>query len=530
MFQRALAAFAAIFLLAAPIASAEVVLNRGNAGGDPFSLDPHNTQGTWENNIVGDMLEGLATEDVNGKIIPGAAESWTISPDGMVWTFKMRQSAVWSDGTPVTSDDFVYSWRRLMDPATAAQYASILYVVKNAEAVNGGKMPLDQLGVAAPDPGTLVVTLEHPAPYFDGIVAHQATFPVPKWQIEKFGNDWIKAGNYVSNGAFTLVEWRVQEYVRLAKNPVYHDAANIKVDIVNWVPINDVNAALKRYRAGEVDMHDNFPTIQLKQLKQTMGDEVKNSLYLATSYLTFNQRNAPFNDIRVREAVSLAYDRQTMTDRIFQLGEPVACSIVPPETANYEKGATSPDCRMATQAERNEKAKQLLAEAGYGPGSPLAFRFYTTTDPDSKRAAATAQTMWRQVGIEAEIVANEPATHYNQHLQVANFEVATAAWVGDYDDPETFLFMFESTNKGFNYGGWSNAKYDELMAQERKEQDAVKRAAIMREAEQILLDDYGVAPTRFRFNNYLVKPYVKGWSGNMRGVNRSRWISIEGRP
>ena len=529
MFQRALAAFAALFLIAAPAASAEVVLNRGNAGGDPFSLDPHNTQGTWENFIVGDMLEGLATEDVEGQIMPGAAESWTVSPDGLTWTFKMRQGAVWSDGTPVTADDFVYSWRRLMDPKTAAQYASILYVVKNAEAVNAGKMPLEDLGVAAPDPGTFVVTLEHPAPYFDGIVAHQATFPVNKAAIEKFGNDWIKPGNMVTNGPFTLVDWRVQEYVRLAKNPKYYDAANIKIDTVNWIPINDVNAGLKRYRAGEVDIYDNFPTQQFKQLKQTLGDQVKNAPYLATSYLIFNQRNAPFNDVRVREAISLAYDRQTMTDRIYQLGEPVACALVPPETANYEKGATSPDCKFASQAERVAKAKELLAEAGYGPDNKLTFRLYTTTDPDSKRAAATAQTMWRQVGIEAELVFNEPATHYNQHLQVANFEVATAAWVGDYNDPETFLFMFETNNKGFNYGGYSNAKYDELMAKERLEPDAAKRAAIMREAEQILLDDYGVAPTRFRFNNYLVKPYLKGWTGNMRGVNRSRWMSIEGR-
>lgn len=530
MALRAIAALlAALFWAALAPASAEIVLNRGNAGGDPFSLDPHNTQGTWENNIVGDMLEGLATEDVEGKIIPGAAESWTISEDGLTWTFKMRQGAVWSDGTPVTSDDFVYSWRRLMDPNTAAQYASILYVIKNAEAVNGGKLPLDQLGVAAPDPQTLVVTLEHPAPYFDGIVAHQATFPVPKWQIEKFGNDWIKAGNYVSNGPFTLVEWRVQEYVRLAKNPKYHDAANVKVDVVNWIPINDFAAGVKRFKTGEVDIFDAYPNSQKKALEKELGSEVTAAPYLGTSYITFNQRQDVFKDVRVREALSLAIDRQTITDRIFQLGEPIACAIVPPETANYEKGATSPDCRMGSQKERVDRAKQLLAEAGYGPGNPLTFRLYTTQDLDSKKAAAAMQSMWRQVGANAEIVANEPATHYNQHLQAANFDVATAAWIGDYNDPETFLFMFESNNKGFNYGAWSNAQYDELMRQERMEPDAAKRATIMRNAEQILLDDYGVAPTRFRFNPYLVKTYLKGWVGNIRGVNRSRWMSIEGR-
>ena len=529
MALRAIAALlAALFLAAAPV-SAEVVLNRGNAGGDPFSLDPHQTQGTWENFIVGDMLEGLATEAEDGSLIPGAAESWTISPDGLTWTFKMRQGAVWSDGTPVTADAFVFSWRRLMDPATAAQYASILYVVKNAEAVNAGKMPLDQLGVAAPDPQTLVVTLSHPAPYLDGLVAHQATFPVPRWQIEKVGADWIKPGNYVSNGPFTLVDWRVQEYVRLAKNPTYYDAANVKVDVVNWIPINDVNSGLKRYRTGEIDMYDSFPTAQKKQLVAAMGDEVKLAPYLAVSYITFNQRQKPFDDVRVRQALSFGYDRQTITERIYQLGEPVACAIVPPDTANYEKGAVSPDCAIATQEERVAAAKALLAEAGYSESNPLVFRFYTSSDNDSKRAAAAAQAMWKTIGVTAEIVSNEPATHYNQHLQTANFEVGTAAWVGDFNDPETFLFMFESNNKGFNYGGWSNAQYDELMRQQRMEPDAAKRAAIMREAEQILLDNYGVAPTRFRFNQFLVKTYLKGFTGNVRGVNRSRWMSIEGR-
>lgn len=527
MVLRALAGLIAAILLSAVPASAEVVLNRGNAGGDPFSLDPVNTQGTWENNIVGDMLEGLATEDVNGDIIPGAAESWVVSPDGLTWTFTMRKGAVWSDGTPVTSDDFVYSWRRLEDPNTAAQYASILYVVKNAEAANAGKMPLDQLGVAAPDPGTLVVTLEHPAPYLDGLVAHQATFPVPKWQIEKFGKDWIKADNYVSNGAFMLVEWRVQEYVRLKKNPRYYDAANVKVDIVNWIPINDVQTALKRFRVGEVDMHDNFPNKDYEELKKEMPEEVKAALYLATSYITFNQRRKPFDDVRVREALSLAVDRQTITEKIYRLGEPIACSIVPPETANYEKGATSPDCRMASQAERVEKAKALLAEAGYGPDHPLEFEYFTSSDNDSKRAAAAVQSMWRAIGVQADIVTNEPQTHYNQHLQTYDFDVASAAWVGDYNDPETFLFMFESNNAGFNYGGWKNPQYDELMRQERQEADKTKRASIMRQAEQILLDDYGVAPTRFRFNPYLVHTYLKGWTGNMRGVNRSRWMEID---
>ncbi|MCC6918740.1 MAG: peptide ABC transporter substrate-binding protein [Alphaproteobacteria bacterium] len=526
-FRALLAFLAAAFLAAMPV-SAEVVLNRGNAGGEPFSLDPANTQGTWENNIVGDMLEGLTTEDVDGKIVPAAAESWDISADGRTWTFHIRPNALWSDGTPVTADDFVYSWRRLMDPKTAAQYASILYVVKNAERVNKGELPLEQLGIAAPDPKTFVVTLEHPAPYLDGITAHQATFPVPRWQIEKFGADWIKASNFVSNGPYKLVEWRVNEYVRLGKSPTYYDAAHVQIDTVNWIPNNNFAAGVKSFRAGEYDLYDSFPNNQYKALKAQLGDEVKAAPYLATGYLIFNRRRKPFDDIRVRMALSLAIDRKVITENIYQLGEPVACALVPPETANYERGAVSPDCRIQTQHERNERAKELLKEAGFGPDNPLKFTYNTTTDPDSRRASAAVQAMWKTVGVEAEIEGSEPATHYNQHLQTYNFDVASAAWVGDYNDPETFLFMFETNNAGFNYGGYSNPRYDELMRQERQEPDVKKRASIMREAEQLLLDEYGVAPTRFRFNPYLVHSYVKGWTGNMRGVNRSRWMSIEG--
>lgn len=526
---RALFAIVAAAMLSLSPAFAEVVLNRGNSGGEPNSLDPHFTQGTWENFIVGDLLEGLVTEDLNGELIPGAAESWTVSPDGLTWTFKMRKGAVWSDGTPVTANDFVFSWKRLLDPAIAAQYASILYPVKNAEAVNGGTLPMDQLGISAPDAETLVVTLDHPAPYFDGIVAHQATFPVPSWQVEKHGRNWISPGNFVSNGPFTLRDRRVNEYVRLAKNPSYYDAANVKVDVVNWIPQNDFTSGVKQFRIGEFDIYDAYPNQQFRTLKAELGDQVTAAPYLGVSYVVFNQRRKPFDDVRVRKALSLAIDRQTITERIYQLGEPVACALVPPETANYEKGASSPDCAFATQPERVAAARALLEEAGYGPSNSLSFTLNTTADSDARRAAAVMQAMWRSIGVRVELETNQPSIHYNQHLQTANFEVGTAAWIGDYNDPETFLFMFETSNKGFNYGGWSNAQYDELMRQQRLEPDAVKRAGLMRQAEQILLDDYGAAPTRFRLNPFLVKPYLKGWVGNIRGVNRSRWMSIEGR-
>jgi oligopeptide transport system substrate-binding protein len=524
---RSLVAFVAAAAFFSLAAAAQTAITRGNAGGEPFSLDPHHVRGIGAGFIIGDMLEGLTTENVGGDIVGGAAERWDVSDDGLTWTFHIRKGAVWSDGTPVTADDFVYSWRRLLDPRTAAPQASILYVVKNARTVNGGDMPVDQLGVFARDAHTFIVTLEHPAPYFGEIAAHQAAFPVPRWKIEKFGEKWTKADNYVSNGAFQLLEWRVQEYIRLKKSPTYYDAANVSLDVVTYVPIIDVASALKRYQAGELDMHDNFPNNRFKQLSAELGDQVKRAPYLLVSYMTFNVRRTPFDDVRIRQALSFAYDRQTIADKIYALGEPVACSIVPPQTANYEPGATSPDCLAKTQDERMARAKALLAEAGHGPDNPLTFRFYVSSNDDSRRAAIVAQAMWKKIGVRAELVALDPTTLYTQHLQTGDFDVAMAGAVGDYNDPETFLSLFETGNVGLNFGGWTNPAYDALMQQARREPEAAKRARAMRQAEQILLDDYGVAPTRFRFNLYLVKDYVTGWTGNIRGVNRSRWLGID---
>ena len=243
-----------------------MVVNRGN-GAEPGSLDPHQMAGTWEMNIVGEMIMGLTTEDPEGKPVPGAAERWETSADGLTWTFHLRDH-LWSDGKPVTAQDFVYAWHRILNPKTAARYASILYVLKNAEGVNGGKMPVEKLAVKAVDDKTLEVQLEHPAPYMTELMMHQTAFPLPRHVVEAKGDDWTKPGNYVGNGPYILAEWVPNDHITVDKNPKYYDAANVKVDRVVFYPVSDANAALKRFRAGEFDVQDGIPMDQLDFLRK----------------------------------------------------------------------------------------------------------------------------------------------------------------------------------------------------------------------------------------------------------------------
>ena len=264
-------------------AFAEVVYNRGNSA-DPESLDPHKTSTVYEAHILRDLFLGLVMQDKDANLIPGAAESWTVSDDGLVYTFKLRQGATWSDGSAVTAEDFVYSFRRLEDPATGAEYASMLYPIVGAEEVNTGKGKVEDMGVKAVDASTLEVKLKAPTPYFLEMLTHQAAYPVNKAAIEKLGADWIKPGNLVSNGAFTLAEFVPNDHIKLVKNPKFYDAANVKIDVVNFIPTEDRSTAIKRFEAGELDSNDDIPTEQMADLKAKFGDQLRVGAQLGTYY------------------------------------------------------------------------------------------------------------------------------------------------------------------------------------------------------------------------------------------------------
>jgi oligopeptide transport system substrate-binding protein len=519
-------ALALSVFVAAP-AAAQMMLYRGN-GAEPDSLDPNKSQGHWEANIIGDMIMGLMTEDPAAKPIPGSAKAWTTSEDGLTWTFTIDERAKWSDGVPVTADDFVFAWRRLLDPNTKSQYASILYVVKNARQVNGEGAALETLGVRAIDPMTFEVKLEHPAPYLLELVTHQASFPVPKHLVEKVGDAWVKPGTMISNGPYVLATWIPNDHIKLVKNPTFYDTQSVKIDEVYFYPTQDTQAALKRFRAGELDMQDGFPSTQIDWLRQNMPDSVRLFPYLGLSYLIFNNERPAFKDKRVREALSLALNREVISGTIYKLGEKPAYTFVPPGTANYP-GTAYVKFRDMPVEERVARAQQLLAEAGYGPDNKLRLSFTYAYDADGKRAAVAIADMWKKIGCIVEENQQESRTIYSNIFQKQNFDVGMAAWIADFNDAENFLFMLESNNAGFNYGHWFNTEYDALMQRAYASKDLTERGNLMAQAEQILLDEVGIAPVRYRNTQYLVAPHVKGFTPNMREIFRSRWLYIEGR-
>ncbi len=526
--RRALGVAAAIALATLSFggsAHAEMVYRVATMG-EPKTLDPHGVSGTWENYIVGDAFMGLLTDAADAKPVPGAAESWTISDDGLTYTFKLRDHK-WSDGTPVTAEDFVYSWRRLLDPATAAEYASIMYPVKNAEKINTGEIKdLSQLGVRAIDDKTLEVTLENPTGYFLQLMTHYTSFPVPRHVIEKYGADWVKPGNIVSNGAYRIVEWTPNSRVVSEKNPEFYDAANVKIDKVIYYPDEDRNEITKRFRAGEIDYVDDFASEQIDFLKRELPKETHVFPYLGTYYYPINVKRPPFDNPKVRRALSLAIDRDALTGKVLKTGELPAYAVVPPQTSTYGDPYL-PAWASLPMAERQAMAKQLLQEAGFGPDNPLKFTLAYNTSENHKRIAVAAQAMWKAIGVQAELVNREVKVHYDE-LKQHNFDVARAAWVADYNDPQNFLYLLQTSTGPNNYGQYSNAQFDALMQQQAASRDDAQRMELMHEAEKIAIDDDAWIPIYYYVSKALVSQKLQGYVDNTKHMHRSRWMAIEG--
>jgi oligopeptide transport system substrate-binding protein len=502
--------------------SGEVVLRRGNSG-EPSSLDPHFSTATNEDAVISDMLIGLTTADAQGQTIPGAAERWETSADGKTWTFHLREHQ-WSDGTPVTANDFVYAWRRVLDPKSAAPYGSILFSFKNAQAISAGKMPPEQLGARAVDDRTLELQLEHPVPYLTELLSHATAYPVPAHAVERLGQDWTKSGSYVANGPYTLAGWLPNDHITLVKNPRFYDADNVKIDRVMFLPITDPDAGLRRFRAGELDVQDTIPPSQIAFVESTLGPMFHKEIYLANGWLVLNLQRKPFDDIRVRQALNLAYDRETMAYKVVNIGQPPSYSLLPPGIANYPGGVEF-DFKNVPQAERVKRAQELMRQAGFGPDKPLITTMTTGPSPEARRIAAAVQEIWRAIYVNADIVQTDPQVYFS-NLRAGNFDIGAYAWVADYNDPRNFLFLFLSDNE-LNYGKYKSAEFDALIHQSDQELDLEKRGRILAQAETLLLKDMPIIPNRFQVTLNLVQPYVKGWVTNVTDTNRTRWLSIE---
>lgn len=492
--------------------------------GEPASLDPHKISGVWENDVVGDLFEGLVTEAADGSRIPGVAESWEISDDGTVYTFTLRSDAKWSDGEPVTADDFVFAFQRILTPATAANYAYLLYPIKNAEPVYAGEADTDTLGVEALDATTLQVILERSTPYFLEQLSHYTAYPVPRHAVEAHGNQWSRPGNMVSNGAFQLEEWQSQTRITATRNPHFHDADAVALDEVVYFPIEERNTALNRFRAGEIDIAREFPTQQYQWLQDNLPDAVQIAPYLGIYYYVFNARDGHATaDPRVREALSLAVRREVITDQILGTGEIPAYSFVPPNVSHY----TAPTLSFAelSQDERLERARELLQEAGYGPDNPLELMLRYNTSEDHRKVAIAVAAMWKPLGVEVELYNSEVAVHYAD-IRQGDFDVARAGWIGDYNDAQNFLSLLES-NVSNNYGAYSSPEFDALMREAANTQDIDERADLMAEAEALALENSATLPIYYYVSRNLVSPDLVGWETNIEDIHRSRWVSFD---
>jgi oligopeptide transport system substrate-binding protein len=506
-----------LLFFALPVHAA--TLNRGN-GAEPETLDPTFAGTQGEDNIIGDLMVGLTTLDARGQPVPGMAERWTVSKDGLTWTFTLR-TARWSDGAFVTADDFDFAFRRLLNPKTGSRYAYNLWPIKNARAVNGGKMPETALGIAVPKPTTIILTLESPAPYLPELLAHISASPLPRHAIEKHGTAWARPGTHVSNGPYRLESWRPNDRVTLVRNPRFFDAAKVAIETVVYFPTTDADAALRRFRAGELDLQSPAPLAQLGWLRANLPGAFKVTPSLAASYLAINQQSSALKDVRVRRALNLAIDRETITQKVLKLGEPAAYGIVPPGTANYP-GGVSFDFRKMPFPARLAQAQSLMREAGFGPANRLTLRYATTTSADNRRLAAVLQAMLSQIYVRLDIAATGVPIHF-RNLRERQYDLGIANWYADFNDAANFLDLLRA-DAGNNYAGYRNPAFDALMTRATAQADTRARAALLAQAEAMALRDYPWIPLRFPAQTELVAATLRGWAANPRSLHRSRWL------
>ncbi|MDO5640179.1 MAG: ABC transporter substrate-binding protein [Neisseria sp.] len=487
------------------------VVTRNNVT-EPQSLDPHQITGIPEINIVRDLLEGLVETDEKGDLAPAVAESWQ-SDDNQVWTFKLRDDAKWSNGDPVMAEDFVYSWRRLVDPKTASQYASYLQSAKieNIDDILEGKKSSETLGVRAIDPHTLEVNLTAPVPYFPKMLYHAAVKPVHRATVEQFGVKWTQPENFVGNGPYKISKWVVNERIELVKNPQYRDAGKVEIERVVFLPIGSQTDDVARYEAGEVDITDALPPEMFGKLKAEHPKALMFSPYLCTYYFEVNNQKAPFNDARVRKALSLALDRDIIAAKVLGRGEEPAYNLTRVGTADFIPYV--PAWTKMDYSARVDEAKKLLNEAGYSAGKPLSFTFLYNTSEQHKKIAVAAASMWKQaLGFVNVKLENQEWKTYLDNRKSGNYQLARASWCGDYNEPSTFLNTLRTGNSS-NRALYKNPDYDAILDKTlNADVSAAGRSELYRQAEAKIDEDTAVIPVYGYVNARLVKEHIGGYS------------------
>lgn len=504
-------------LLMGSTAANETSTLRIGSPGDPQTLDPHRYTLNVEEHILKDMFLGLTTMDAKGAIVPGSAESWDVSSDGLVWTFHLRDNK-WSDGTPVRAEDFVFSFQRLLNPETAAPLAYFLYGIENAREINGGELELGELGVSALDSQTLEIRLERPFPYFAERLFYPTGYPVPQHVIEKYGSDWIKPQNWVSNGPYSLADWKPQQAVELRRNPHFYDQRNVQIEGVKYVPVADALAGYHRYLAEELDIVGDFPAGEIKSLRKSHPNHLRLSPLLSTMYLVFNVTKEPFDDVRVRQALALAIDRDKLTQKVLRSNELANASLVPPMVPGHR-------AYVEMNSPNLERAKDLLEEAGYTKKKPLKVTLRYFTGAENKQVHVAIAAMWQKIGVRVSLHHTELKVHFSD-LHNGDFQVAQAGWFGE-NNPEHYIELLWSQIGTTNYGRYQSEEFDEFLDQAKNTVDQHPREVLLRLAEFFALREFPVIPLYSVTIRSLVNPRVGGWYTNPRNSHGVRYMTLK---
>jgi oligopeptide transport system substrate-binding protein len=478
-----------------------------NNGSEPETLDPALASGVPANNVIRDMFEGLTAVDNNGKVVPGVAESWK-QTDPTTWVFKLRKNAKWSNGDPVTAEDFVYGMRRFVDPATASKYASTYGIfLQNAKEIIDGKKPVTELGVKAVDAYTVEIKTPFPAGFLPEVVSNLQLGPVHKATIEKFGKEWTKPGNIVGNGAFTLKDWQVNSKIVLSKSPTYWDNKSVQLTQLTYLAVEEGNADVKLYESGENDWVYQLPPGSYDKYKAQYPKDIRNSPMLGLRYYSLNNADPMMKDVRVRKALSMVIDRDILAEKVTADGQVPSYGVIVKGVAGAD--VTSYDWATWPMAKKVEEAKKLLAAAGVAPGTKMKFA-YNTSDYHKKMAIFAASEWKTKLGLDLELEAMEFKVLIKKRND-RDYQMARNGWIADYDDATTFLTLVQCDSDQ-NSQGNCNRDAEKLINDGNQSLDLAKRKTLLTQAAKKIMDDYPMIPLLQYTVPRLVKPYVGGYS------------------
>tara|TARA_B100000530_G_scaffold148183_1_gene92932 strand:- start:135 stop:1751 length:1617 start_codon:yes stop_codon:yes gene_type:complete len=504
------------------------IYHHGN-GSEPQGIDPHIVTGVPEHHILISLCEGLTIpnpnpNDMNGYMA-GTAESWTISDDGKEYIFNINKNAKWSNGEPVTADDFVWSWKRILTASLGSQYPDMLYYLVGAYEYHNGLIDdFNQVGVKSVDKHTLKVNLKNPTPFFLGLLSHYSTWPVHKDTVLKFGDiddrngEWTRPGNFVCNGPFQLKTWELNNKIVVEKNPHYYDASMVRLNEIHYYPVSNVMTEDRMFRAGQLHLTSTLPS-QKCPIYIEENPNLRIDPYMGTYFYRINTENEVLKDVRVRKALAYSIDRQLLVDKVTKCGQIPAYSFTPPGSNGYQPNTEIPFDPIL--------AKSLLEEAGFSEQNPFPkLEILFNTNEDHRKLALAVQQMWQiNLGIEVELVNQDWKVYLNREM-IGDFQISRAGWIGDYEDPNTFLDLMRP-NRGNNKTGWENMEYDALVEKANTINNQAERYELLYQAEEILIENMPVIPLYTYVRAYQLSPDVKGFSPHILDHHHPKFIYLE---